>query len=90
MDVVPTVGHGWHQHYCHGLSHPSDPRNVPVTALQSLLLSYAINVHVNVGIMLFYYVRRIRQMRIQLSAHTSRLRPLNDEYVLMHHCCFSL
>jgi hypothetical protein len=72
------VGRGWHRHYCHGHSHPSDPRNVSVTTLQSLLLSYIVNIHVNVGIMLFYCVRGIGQMRIQLSGRTSRLRPLND------------
>jgi hypothetical protein len=49
-----------------------------VTTLQSLLLSYIVNIHVNVGIMLFYCVRGIGQMRIQLSGRTSRLRPLND------------
>ena len=90
MDVAPATGHGWHRHYCHGISHPSDPRNVPVTTLQSSILSYVVNVHVNVGIMLFYCVCRIRQMRIQLSGHTSRLHPLNDEYVLVYHYCFSL
>ena len=90
MDVTPTVGRGWHRHYYHVLGHPSDPRNVLVTALQSSLLSYVINVHVNVDIMLFYCVHRIGQMRIQLSGRTSRLRPLKDEYVPVHHCCFSL
>ena len=59
MNVAPSVGRGWYRHYCHGLSHPSDPRNIPVTTLQSLLLSYVVNVLVNVGIVLFYYVRRI-------------------------------
>ena len=56
MDAALAVGHGWHQHYYHGLGHPTDPRNVPVTTLQSSLLSYVVNVHVNVGIMLFSVV----------------------------------
>ena len=90
MDVALATGCGWHQHYYHGLDNPSDPRNVPVTTLQSSLLSYVVNVHVNVGIMLFYCVRQIGQMRNLLSGRTSRLHPLNDEYVLVHHCCFSL
>ena len=90
MDATPTAGRGWHRHYCQGLGHPSDPRNVLVTTLQLSLLSYVVNVYVNVGIMLLYCVRRIGQMHIPLSHHTSRLRPLNDEYVLVHHCCFSL
>ena len=90
MDAAPTVGHGWHRHYYHGLGHASDLRNVPVTTLQSSLLSYVVNVHVNVGIMLFDCVRRIRQMRIQLSGRTSRLCLLNVEYVSVHHCCFSM
>ena len=90
MDAAPTVGCGWHQHYCHGLDNASGPRNIPVTTLQSSLLSYVVNVHVNVGNMLFYCVRRIEQMRIQLSGCTSRLHLLNDEYVLVYHCCFSL
>ena len=90
MDATPAVGRGWHQHYYHGLGHPSDPQNVPVTTLQSSLLSYVVNVHVNVGIMLFYCVRWIRQMRIQISGCTSRLCPLDDEYVSVHHYCFSL
>jgi hypothetical protein len=76
MDVAPAAGCGWHWHYCHGLGHPSDPRNVPVTTLKSSLLSYVVNVHVNVGIMLFYYVRWIRQMRNLLSSCTSRFHPL--------------
>ena len=59
MDVALAMGRGWYRHYCHGFGHPSDPRNVPVTTLQSSLLSYDVNVHVNVSIMLFYYVRRI-------------------------------
>ena len=56
MDAALVVGCGWHRHYCHGLDHPSDPRNIPVTSLQSLLLSYVVNVHVNVGIVLLSVV----------------------------------